>query len=101
MAATLPMTFAEAAARQHLYGSYYAVWVVDPAGRRVMYSGYTARKTGQAVLSLVQKRPEVKEFVLSVIDDETTHKVKADGLHFSNGYKVLIGRTIRQEAAEG
>jgi hypothetical protein len=89
---TLP-TFSEAAATQHLYGSYYTVWLVAPGGTRE-YLGYTARKTGTGLC-----RPSVQGRVQRFPDaDALTFRKTAGALLLSNGYRITFGGTIRQEA---
>lgn len=92
------MSFADAVARQHLYGSYYTVWLVAPDGARE-YLGYTPRKSGDGLLSLLRSdrvQTRVAQFEGAA---EITLKKTAHALVLSNGWRIAFGGTIRQEAA--
>lgn len=93
---TLP-TFAEAAASQFHYGSYYAVFMVAPDGSRV-YLGKTARKSGTGLLGYLSAG-FVQELIKAMPNADTlTFKKTAAALILSNGYRITFGGTIRQEA---
>ena len=92
------MTFAEACERQHLYGSYYTVWLVAPDGARE-YLGYIGRKSGAGLLSLL-RTDRVQDRVARFEGAEgVTLKKTANALVLSNGWQIAFGGTIRQEAA--
>jgi hypothetical protein len=91
------MSFADAAERQHLYGSYYTVWLVAPDGTRE-YLGFTPRKSGDGLLSFLRAdriQERVKRFEGA---ESLTLKKTAGALVLSNGWKFAFGGTIRQEA---
>ncbi len=96
---TLPFTFAEAAERQHRYGSYYTVWYVHPSGERV-YLGFTARRTGSGLLNLCKSATVQAKLSALIAEDVEWVKKTKDGINLSNGGKVWFGGTIRQEASE-
>lgn len=96
---SFPMTFAEAASRQHLYHSYYTVWLVSPTGERE-YLNFTARKTGTGLMKILRLN-SVQDRIKQFPDAETlTLKKRADRLELSNGWQIKFGGTIRQEASE-
>ncbi len=93
------MSFKDAANRQHLYGSYYTVWLIAPDGKRE-YLGFIARKSGAGLLTFlrgerIQTRMEQFEGAESI-----TLKKTANALVLSNGWRIAFGGTIRQEASE-
>lgn len=93
---TLP-TFAEAAAAQFRYGSYYAVFMVAPDGTRV-YLGKTASKSGTGLYGFLTMGA-VQELVKAMPNaDAITLRKTAGALILSNGYRIAFGGTIRQEA---
>jgi hypothetical protein len=95
-----PMTFAEAAKRQHLYGSYYTIWLVSPEGKRE-YIGFTGRKSGAGLFKFLQRdtmQSLMKRRFLDVAS--LSFKKTATALILSNGWKIEFGGTIRQEASE-
>ena len=91
------MTFEQAASRQHLYSSFYVVFLVAPDGIRERL-GHTARKSGTGLLRFLYL-PKVQERIKQLPDIENARLHKfSDRLEFSNGYKTVFGGTIRQEA---
>jgi nitrogen fixation protein len=92
------MSFADAAQRQHLYGSYYTVWLVAPDGTRE-YLAYTSRKTGDGLLAVL-RYDRIQERVKLFPDAASiTLKKKGGALVLSNGWRIAFGGTIRQEAS--
>jgi hypothetical protein len=91
------MTFAEAARRQYRYHTFYTVFLVGPAGEREPV-GTTQRKSGSGLLAVL-RRDSVQERVRQFPGVESiTLKKSADRLAFSNGWALVFGGTIRQEA---
>jgi hypothetical protein len=100
------MTFAEACEKQHLYHSYYTVWIVKPDGTRI-YLTHTARKSGSGLLALFTGdydgyREALRKALREAgVNPETCPLVKKtkNALILGDLWKVEFGGTIRQEAA--
>lgn len=99
-----PFTWEQAQQRQHLYHSRYTVWLVNPSGQR-SYLSYTARKTGAGLQTILHnqvkddaRRAELEQIMGLNLNDLSYDK-KGQQLNLSNGWKVVFGGTIMQEAA--
>lgn len=94
---TLP-TFAEAAAAQYRFNSFYTVFLVAPDGTRV-YLGKTRRKSGSGLLALISG-PAVQEYIAAQpwAAAATITRKTAAALELSTGHRVAFGGTIREEA---
>jgi hypothetical protein len=93
------MKFSTAARAQYLRSSYYTVFLVDPDGNKELL-GHTQRRNGtglMAVLSRESVQEKVKAFPWAAT---ARFKKFKDRLEIDNGWKVVFGGTIRQEASE-
>lgn len=100
-----PYSWEEAQKRQHLYHSRYTVWLVNPAGER-HYLNYISRKSGRGLQTILHNRvnnPEGRaelEQVMGVNMGSLNYTKKAGQLLLTNGWKVVFGGTIMQEAMD-
>jgi hypothetical protein len=96
-----PLNWEEAVKEQHLYSSYYTVWLVNAEGKRVAYCGRTQRKSGSGLIAKLRTEA-VQKLVAEKVPDVANVEFKktAAALKMSNGWSLQFGGTIRQEAAE-
>lgn len=94
------MKFSDAARVQYRLSSYYTVQLVKPDGTKVEL-GSTMQKTGIGLLKFVSSRLDKVRELIPNPDTVEMVKKTATALHFSNGYRIEFGGTIRQEATEG
>lgn len=92
------MTFADAARRQYLRNSYYTVWLVSPAGERTRL-GSTARKTGAGLMGILRAESTQTRLASMPEMNDARFKRSASALTFTNGWSIVFGGTIRQEAS--
>ena len=91
------MTFAQAAKTQYLRDSYYTVWLVGAKGERVRL-GSTQRKSGSGLLSFCSMA-SVQETLGKYLTPSVTIKKKTStAILLSDGWRIVFGGTIRQEA---
>lgn len=92
------MNFSTASAIQHNRHTYYTVHLVDPQGNRQRV-GRSQRKSGTGLMTIL-RGVTVQDIVDKWPGAATmTFKKHKDRLEFSNGWNLVFGDTIRQEAS--
>lgn len=92
------MTPAQAARQQYLRKTSYTVVLAGPEGQRHEL-GTTDQHSGRGLLTISASVYAQKVIAQSMGDaSEVTFVKRADRLQLSNGWAVIFGGTIRQEA---